>query len=177
MRTLGVTHGAPKCLSPPQSGGVIGVKLQPRVHFDLHPEASGNSALECSRRMPSWWWQTRTPASPVDPLWACEARAGRGGCCSAPRCPAHGPPNGAGAVLPCCWLPQPLGSLVAERRPQLPMTCTCSEGTVSMSVTAWDLSTSCHGRVKTMSRLSFLKAACLKKRVVGEEGDTKFKPF
>ena len=46
--------GAPKCLSPPQSGDVIGVKLQPRLHFDLHPEASGNSALECCRRTRSW---------------------------------------------------------------------------------------------------------------------------
>lgn len=29
---------------PPHSGAVIGVKLQPCLHFDLHPEASGKRA-------------------------------------------------------------------------------------------------------------------------------------
>ena len=87
----------------------------------------------------------RDAASPVDPLCAREAHAGGGGRCPDPLCPPpHGPPDGTRAVWPCCWLPRPLGSLVAQRRPQLPMTSTRLAVTVCVRVRKRDLPPSCH---------------------------------
>lgn len=58
--------GPPNAFSPAQSEEVIGVKLQLLSHSDLHPEASANSKLECSRRAQEAAWGCRAALCPED---------------------------------------------------------------------------------------------------------------
>lgn len=142
------------------------MKLQLLSHFDLHPEASGTSALGCGGCR-CWscegGWGARLSA---DLLWAFD---GWGWGClgaassSSPHCPGTLPSDrqtDQGLPCPCYWLSWSLGSLVTQRRSGLTMTFTFLEGgSLCTCVCDKKDSLQCHRWAKTMHGLSFLKTA------------------